>query len=71
MSKPIIMRRGLSVYADGTILLTRCPRCFMENYAMSVGNGWCAWCGYSAHSDEALKREIEEIKNQQNKEENE
>ena len=29
--------------------LTRCPVCNKENWAMSVADGICAWCGYSVH----------------------
>lgn len=39
---------GVEWYADGTILLIRCPKCKCENYAMAVADGVCCWCGYKA-----------------------
>lgn len=32
---------------DGKIGLMRCPKCELENYAMAVADGTCAWCGYN------------------------
>lgn len=28
------------------VALLRCPDCGKENYAMAVGDGICAWCGF-------------------------
>jgi len=36
----------------GKVYLTRCPKCGLENYAMNVATGYCAWCGYDANKDE-------------------
>lgn len=58
MSKPILIRPGLEVYKNGTILLIRCPRCKRENWAMAVADGVCCWCGYNAHHDENLAKDI-------------
>lgn len=32
---------------DGRFHIMRCPRCHLENYAMQVSEGSCAWCGFS------------------------
>jgi len=32
----------------GKVYLQRCPKCGLENWAMSVTSGVCAWCGYKA-----------------------
>ncbi|MFG6385460.1 MAG: hypothetical protein K1V80_03140 [Muribaculaceae bacterium] len=44
--KPIKRSNGVEWYADGTILLFRCPECKRENYAPAVADGVCCWCGY-------------------------
>jgi hypothetical protein len=31
---------------NGGMYLTRCPHCKKENWALSVADGRCAWCGY-------------------------
>ena len=31
----------------GRLFLVRCPRCGIENHAMAVASGQCAWCGWS------------------------
>ena len=31
------------------LMLTRCPKCGKENYALNVAKGICTWCGYDAH----------------------
>ncbi|MDE6079760.1 MAG: hypothetical protein K2G35_06825 [Duncaniella sp.] len=41
---------GVEWYADGTVLLLRCPKCDRENYALNVALGVCTWCGYRAPS---------------------
>ena len=28
------------------LFLQHCPKCNMENYAMAVSSGECAWCGH-------------------------
>lgn len=35
----------------GHFYLVRCPDpdCGLENHAMSVSSGICAWCGYNAN----------------------
>lgn len=48
MSKPIKQQNGVEWYADGTILLMRCPKCHRENWAPAVATGQCVWCGYRA-----------------------
>ena len=48
MSKPIKSENGVEWYDNGTILLLRCPKCHRENYALSVADGQCCWCGYKA-----------------------
>lgn len=46
MSKLVKAKDGVEWYADGTILLIRCPQCKRENYALAVADGVCCWCGY-------------------------
>ncbi len=41
---------------DGTICMIRCFHCGMENFAMAVASGKCAWCGKDG------KDELEEEK---------
>lgn len=48
MSKPIKSENGVEWYADGLVLLLRCPKCHRENWATAVISGQCAWCGYKA-----------------------
>jgi hypothetical protein len=38
--------------SNDKIYLTRCPKCFLENYAMNVSSGLCTWCGYDGNKDE-------------------
>lgn len=33
---------------DGRPYLVRCPVCHLENYALAVADGVCAWCGWRA-----------------------
>lgn len=40
---------GFIGHDDKAIGLTKCPMCGKENYAMSVIDGVCAWCGFSVH----------------------
>lgn len=58
MSKTIYSEYGISVEDNGHILLIRCPKCKRENYALSVIDGVCCWCGYNAHKDPELKERI-------------
>ena len=37
---------------DGKLFLVRCPKCRVENYALSVSSGICAWCGYTAREED-------------------
>jgi len=32
---------------DGRFHIMRCPRCHLENYAMTISEGSCAWCGFT------------------------
>jgi len=32
--------------SGGKLFLQRCPKCKLENYAMAVASGQCAWCGW-------------------------
>lgn len=50
MSKLVKVKAGVEWYADGTILLIRCPQCKRENYALAVADGVCCWCGYKPKS---------------------
>jgi hypothetical protein len=34
-----------SITKEGKVYLQRCPFCKLENYAISVSSGMCAWCG--------------------------
>lgn len=42
---------------DSRLYLVRCPSCKMENYAMAVYDGICAWCGWPDKVEE--KKEVE------------
>ena len=33
-------------------LLIRCPKCHLENYAMTVTSGICVWCGYDSNKED-------------------
>lgn len=44
----------------GGIGLIRCPICKSENYALSVSNGICSWCGFDVNK-------VEEDENGSNK----
>ena len=46
MSKPVKVKAGVEWYADGTILIIRCPKCKRENSVLAVAVGVCCWCGY-------------------------
>lgn len=46
MSNLVKAKDGVEWYADGTILVLRCPKCKRENYALAVADGVCCWCGY-------------------------
>ena len=41
-------------WQDGAIGLTRCPACGLENHAMSVATGTCAWCGWDIHESASI-----------------
>ena len=56
MSKLIKRDQGVEWYDDGTILLIRCPRCQRENYALSVADGVCCWCGYKPQPIKTLRK---------------
>lgn len=58
MSKAIYQERGIEVLDGGRILLTICPKCHRENYALNVITGMCTWCDYNAHQDKELKKRV-------------
>lgn len=60
MSRPIKSENGVEWYADGTILLIRCPKCHRENWALAVAYGRCCWCGYKAEPIDKNKEERSE-----------
>lgn len=45
-----VLARGVEYYPDGTLLLIYCPKCGRENYALSVADGICCWCGFDGHT---------------------
>ena len=51
------------VEPDGKLFLTRCGRCELENWTMSVARGACAWCGWTVKVEadpcEEIKRRNE------------
>jgi ribosomal protein L37E len=49
---------------DGKVFLVKCPQpsCARENYAFTVADGICAWCGYDANKDETYKKTLKEKK---------
>jgi ribosomal protein L37E len=38
--------------SNDRLYLTKCPKCFLENYALNVTTGICTWCGYDGNKDE-------------------
>lgn len=40
------------------IYMTRCPKCSLENYVLSVTQGTCCWCGYEATTDDVNGRTV-------------
>lgn len=36
----------------GKIFLQRCPKCGLENWALAVATGNCAWCGYEGKEED-------------------
>ncbi len=36
---------------DGVICMIRCFECGIENYAIVVNTGQCAWCGYDPNEE--------------------
>jgi ribosomal protein L37E len=48
--KSRILTKGVEYYPDGTLLLIRCPKCGRENYALSVADSICCWCGFDGHT---------------------
>lgn len=37
-------------------ILIKCPQCGLENWAMAVLSGICAWCGYDVNKDKKNER---------------
>jgi len=54
--------KGLWLSDDGKIFMSRCPECGLENYAMCVSSGTCAWCGYDATKDYGVIKAKDESK---------
>ena len=48
--KPRMLAMGVEYYSDSTLLLIRCPKCGRENYALSVFDGVCCWCGFDGRT---------------------
>jgi ribosomal protein L37E len=44
------------------VAMERCPKCKLENHAMAVISGQCAWCGYQATEKDLGKRGIWETR---------
>lgn len=64
MAREYIIGHGLSYCPDdGTIILIRCPKCGIENYAMAAADGICYSCGFNAHKDPTLQEKIQKINN--------
>lgn len=38
---------GYQGKSDGRLHVMRCPECSKENYALTVAQGPCAWCGFN------------------------
>lgn len=48
-NKGIQVEKGVEYYPKtDELLLIRCPKCNLENWAPQVATGSCAWCGYDA-----------------------
>ena len=40
------------------IYMNKCPKCNLENYALMVPSGICAFCGYKATEEDVNKKTI-------------
>lgn len=47
---------GYKVDANGHICMIRCFKCGVENWAMTVSSGHCAWCGHDANKPARTKK---------------
>lgn len=58
MSQDIRKGKGFGFIAtDGRICMQRCFECGVENYAMAVMSGQCAWCGHDANDTKTQEHE--------------
>ena len=42
---------------NGKFFMVYCPKCRLENHAMCVSSGICAWCGFVVPRKETKKKE--------------
>lgn len=47
----------IGFWSKDKVFLQRCPECNRENYAPSVMDGCCSWCGYDANKDDMICKE--------------
>lgn len=50
--------------SEGKVFLVKCPKkeCGLENYALAVASGVCAWCGYDGNNDVEFKKTLKKVK---------
>ena len=55
------------VFKDGgQLFLVHCPSCDAENYAASVAEGQCLWCGYRAQESDVVEENLYELSDENN-----
>lgn len=52
MSEEVSRRGYVWRASDGKLFMQHCPECRLENWAMAVASGECAWCGYKAKEED-------------------
>lgn len=50
-------QRAVFITDNSELYLVRCPDCKLENYALMVATGQCAWCGFSVNSNNNEKEQ--------------
>lgn len=47
---------------NGKLFMIYCPKCKLENYAPSVADGQCAWCGYKQEKQAREWWEVQDVR---------
>ena len=59
MSQDVRIGKGFGYKTkSGKICMQKCFECGSENYAMAVGSGYCAFCGYTPNKNADLSTGI-------------